>query len=133
MEPNPLAILGLCVVGAGALIFLLWLNHQWATRKERRRGAMPRSSAIWGAVSYVFGGSGGNHYMEDDDDLMSRAHEEMTEKASSSLQTDTRRDQDQTEDPRVRRAKMLDTYRILRRHGMSRADARTLLSPWGIP
>lgn len=32
MEPNLLAIFGLCLVGAGGLISLLWLNHKWATR-----------------------------------------------------------------------------------------------------
>lgn len=34
MEPNPLAIFVLCLGGAAALIFLLWLNHKWVTRRR---------------------------------------------------------------------------------------------------
>jgi hypothetical protein len=48
MEPNPLAIFGLCLVGAGGLVFLLWLNHKWATRGSARN---ERASIMASAAS----------------------------------------------------------------------------------
>lgn len=66
-------------------------------------------------------------------EITSSAREDAIESAPPSLQTEVRRDQDQTDDPKARRAKLLDTYRALRKLGMSRDDARALLKPWGIP
>jgi hypothetical protein len=38
MEPNPLAIFLLCLAGAGALMFVLWLNHKMVTRYRPKSG-----------------------------------------------------------------------------------------------
>lgn len=60
MEPNPLAILALCFLGAGGLIFLLWLNHQWVTRGRRKSEApaQARAGALEIVLSYILGGAG---------------------------------------------------------------------------
>lgn len=50
-----------------------------------------------------------------------------------SLQTNDVQTPDQTNDPAARRQKLLDTYRPLRKLGMSRDDARTLLNRLGYP
>lgn len=65
--------------------------------------------------------------------VMSREGDEVSAHAASSLQTRQQTASDQTEDPKARRAKLLDTYKALRKLGMSRDDARALLKPWGIP
>lgn len=64
MEPNPLAILGLCMGGAAALILFFWLNHRWATRHQPKREAPKKARAsvvarsLHFVMSYIFGGAG---------------------------------------------------------------------------
>lgn len=66
-------------------------------------------------------------------EIMSSGAVRVPSELTSSLQTDGVQTSDQTIDPAARRAKLLDTYRRLRKLGMSRDDARALLSLWGIP
>jgi hypothetical protein len=65
--------------------------------------------------------------------VMSRSADTTAPSMPSSLETRPVQTPDQTIDPAVRRAKLLDTYRPLRKLGMSRDDARQLLHTWGIP
>jgi predicted outer membrane lipoprotein len=67
VEPNPLAILGLCLAGAAGLIFLLWLNHRLRGRpkSEREEETQPpptqapmMSHLVALIMSYVFGSAG---------------------------------------------------------------------------
>lgn len=70
---------------------------------------------------------------ESDPRVMSRSDESAAPSSPSSLQTSGVQTPDQTDDPAVKRAKLLDTYRPLRKLGMGRDDARAFLKPWGIP
>lgn len=110
MEPNPLAIWGMCLGGAGALIFLFWLNHKIRTR--------PRS------VKRFQGGT---------TNIMSHSPQEPRDLSPSDLQTRPQTAQDQTEDAQARREKLLYTYGVLRKRGFSREEARAMLNTWGIP
>jgi len=65
--------------------------------------------------------------------VMSRSADEPAPSIASSLETRPVQTPDQAIDPAARRAKLLDTYRPLRKLGMCRDDARALLNPWGIP
>lgn len=65
--------------------------------------------------------------------IMSRDEEVPIENAARSLQTRPDQAQDQTEDPRARRQRLLYIYGILRKHNVSRNDARLLLNALGAP
>lgn len=66
-------------------------------------------------------------------DIMSRDEDDAPANVAPSLQTRPQTAPDQTEDPAARRAKLLDTYRALRKHGISRKDAQALLHMWNLP
>jgi hypothetical protein len=70
---------------------------------------------------------------DSDPHVMSRSAEDSAPSIASSLETRPTQTPDQTIDPAVRRQKLLDTYRPLRKLGMSRDDARALLNAWNIP
>lgn len=137
MEPNVPAIVALCLTGAAGLVFVFWLNHKWVTRHQPKREAAPkkaRAGALKIALSYIMGRAEPvNDYEDSAPVVMSRVQNATVENSPSSLQTRPQTVPDQTEDPKVRRAKLLDTYKVLRELGMSRDDARALLKPWGIP
>lgn len=101
----------------GVLRFLAWL-----TELQNEHGSLGRAS-----INTV------KKYVAVRPHVMSRSAENDTPSRPSSLQTDSAQTPDQTELAAVRRAKLLDTYRPLRKLGMSREDARALLKPWGIP
>lgn len=65
--------------------------------------------------------------------VMSRSGDNDPSSSPSSLQTNDAQTPDQTNDPAARRQKLLDTYRPLRKLGMSRDDARALLNRLGYP
>jgi hypothetical protein len=74
-----------------------------------------------------------NRFDDDAASVMSRS--EQTEAPSMPSSLETRPDQTALlpTDPALRRAKLLDTYRPLRKAGMSREAAQALLHAWGIP
>lgn len=135
MEPNPLAIGVMCLAAAAALIFLFWLNHRLRVPPKREEATPKRrAGALEIVLSYILGAAEPvNDYEDGEPIVMSRGQNNDREISSSSLQTRPQTASDQTEDPRARRAKLLDTYRVLRKLGMNRDDARALLKPWDIP
>lgn len=65
--------------------------------------------------------------------VMSRSEDDDPPYVPSLLQTDDVQTPDQTAMAAARRRKLLDTYRPLRRLGMTRDDARAFLKTWDIP
>ncbi len=65
--------------------------------------------------------------------VMSRSTLDARPSAPSSVQTRPDETPDQTNDAAARRVKLLDTYKPLRKLGMSREDARVFLTRWNIP
>lgn len=65
--------------------------------------------------------------------IMSRPSESTPQEAPSSVETRPAQTPDQTVEKAARQKKLLDTYTILKRLGLSRDAARAFLSPWGIP
>lgn len=109
MEPNSLALFLLCLVGAGALVFLFWLNHKIATRGSKKS-----------VSSYPV--------------VMSRpVSSDVPDKAPSSLQTAPPQT-DQT--PIIRRPpaeELLTVYRLMRKYGIPREEARAALKAANLP
>lgn len=64
MEPNPLAIVALCFVGAAGLIFLFWLNHKLRGRPksetpaQEENHAPPSPRLVEYVMSYLLGAAG---------------------------------------------------------------------------
>lgn len=72
-------------------------------------------------------------YVTDGINNMSSDAVDALPSSPSSLQTDAVQTPDQTEDTAARRKKLLDTYKPLRKLGMSRDDARVFLHSLGLP
>lgn len=129
MEPNPLAIFGLCVAGAGALVFLLWLNH-WL-RQPSKREAQAQAGAIEVMLSYLLGGAGG--VSDYDDDVMSYEDERAPAITASSLGTDAGRTQDGQAAHKIRGEELLTLYQLMRRYNIPRDEAQAALKACNLP
>jgi len=64
--------------------------------------------------------------------VMSRSDQESAPSVPSSLQTDSAADRQTANAPAFSRAVMLDTYQLLRRHGVTREEARPVLKALGM-
>lgn len=132
---NPLAITLLCMGGAAALIFLLWLNHALRTgaKREKKETTAGASWVNYG-LSYVLGGAGPvNDYEGDAPAVMSRGAPDAARFSSSALETDTRQTTDRPMMPVPTPEQMLDIFRVLRAAGIKR---EALSEPWraaGLP
>lgn len=74
-----------------------------------------------------------NSSEEDAPDVMSRSNETPPQNIPSSLQTDNRQTADRPAAPPISRDVMLDTYRLLRKYGIPREEARPILKAAGLP
>mgnify|MGYP001580893279 CR=1 FL=1 len=86
-----------------------------------------KAAAWWG--EWHAGVSG---YADNDLDDMSSSVDYASSSAPSSLQTDNRQTTDRPAVPMFTPAVKLDTYRLLRRHGVKRDDARPILQAIGM-
>lgn len=136
---NPFAITLLCMGGAAALIFLLWLNHvlRMGTKREAQeapRKAAPAPSWVSYGLSYLLGGAGPvNSSEEAAPSVMSRGTQSAPENSPSSLRQTAIQTDRQEERAAPTRDIMLNTYRVLRKHGMPREEARGMLKALGLP
>jgi hypothetical protein len=74
-----------------------------------------------------------NHSAKSAPVVMSRSSESEHHISPSSLQTDSRQTTDSAARALPSRDVMLDTYRLLRKHGMAREEARPMLKALGLP
>lgn len=137
MEPNPIAILVLCFGGAALLIFLFWANHKIRTGGQRKSEAATERaahSAVGYALSYILGGAGPvNDYEED---VMSRPGETPPAHAPSSLDRQQTADRQAPDRPDPRKPtpdELLTLYRLMRKHGVPREEARAALKTNNLP
>lgn len=119
---------GLVLVLFAALCGAVVLIRIFAWLTDVREAGGPVAYVRQTSVRYVV-----KHSQDAPPVVMSRTPINDRPSMPSSVQTDGVQTPDQTEDTAARRQKLLDTYRPLRKLGMSRDDARVFLSRWNIP
>lgn len=112
------------VMGTVALIrFLAWL-----TDLKEAHGSVPRAglNTVQRYVSV-------KHSQRSASDVMSRSEDVRPVESALSLQTDSRQTADKPPPVSPSRDVMLNTYRLLRKYGIPREEARPVLKAAGLP
>jgi hypothetical protein len=113
---------------AGVLLLVMLIKFfSWLTSLQDRHGSLPRAAAH-SIKKYV----AVNHYADAAPVVMSRAEDEQPPIAASSLQTRPDQTPDRPLPPRFTPEIKLDTYRLLRKYGIPRDEARPMLQTIGM-
>lgn len=115
---------GLFLLLCAGLLLVLGLIRflAWLTELQNEHGSLGRAG-----LNTV------KRYVAPTPRVMSRSNNAPAPSIPSSLETDGVQTRDQTNEAAARRLKLLDTYKPLRKLGMSRDDARAFLHRLDIP
>jgi hypothetical protein len=137
MEPNPLAIYALCILGAAGLVFVFWLNHKWVTRHQPKRETATkkaRAGALEIALAYIMGRAEPvNDYEDGGAAVMSHARNNAPESSPLSLRTDSGRASDGQFPRQMKSEELLTVYALMRKYNIPREEARAALKAAGLP
>ena len=123
---------GLGLVLFAALLALVGLIRflAWLTDLQEAHGSLPRAGVH--AIRRYVVAKPVKHFEDTAPVVMSRSEDVAFLDYPSSLQTDSGQTADRPSAPAFSRDVMLDTYRLLRRHGVTREEARPILKALGM-